>query len=164
MAPKNSSGRKNDKETSNKIREYPFLSLNRNIAHLFDTFYHGIGLAPFSALGSTAGFIPRVDVYESRGEIKVIAEIPGLDENDIDVSITDDVLIIAGEKKNKEEESEICYKAECLYGWFTRSIPIPVEIDTDNVNARVKNGILTVILYKIPKSASNRKKVHIIGD
>jgi HSP20 family protein len=156
--------RKNSKKVSRKGGEYPFLNISRNIDHLFKDFYHGIGLDPFSTLGMATAFIPKIDVYESSKEIKVIAELPGLDENDIDVSLTNDMLIISGEKKDKEEEMAICYKAERLYGWFTRAIPIPVEVDIDKVNAKFKNGILRILLQKIPESDSRRKKIHVIAD
>jgi HSP20 family protein len=157
--------RKNKRKVSKKWGEYPFVNLNRNIDHLFNNFYRGFGLDPLSTLGMATAFTPKVDVYETSKEIKVIAELPGLDENDIDVSLTNDVLIITGEKKEKEEEeSEVYYKTERSYGWFTRAIPIPVEVETDMVKAKFNKGVLTIILPKTPESASSRKKIHIMAD
>jgi HSP20 family protein len=144
--------------------EFPFLNINRNIGHLFESFYRGIGMDPLGSHGIAIAFVPKVDVYETSEKIKVIAELPGLDENDIDVSLTNDVIIIVGEKKDQENESNICYKAERQFGWFTRAIPIPVEVDTDNVDARFKKGVLTIILTKISGSESSRKKIHILAD
>jgi HSP20 family protein len=160
-APK--TGKLSDKSSKNK-GDSPFLNINRDIGHLFEHFYRGIGMDPFSLQSMALAFVPKVDVYETSEKIKVVAELPGLDENDIDVSLTNDVIIIVGEKKDREDGSNICYKAERQFGWFTRAIPIPVEVDTDNVDAMFKKGVLKIILPKIPEAASKRKKIHIIAD
>jgi HSP20 family protein len=156
-------GVKNNKSTKKK-GEFSFLNINRNIGHLFEHFYRGIGMDPFSLQSMALAFVPKVDVYETSEKIKVIAELPGLDENDIDVSLTNDVIIIVGEKKDREDGNNICYKAERQFGWFTRAIPIPVEVDTDKVEAKIKNGVLSITLPKVPESASKRKKIQIIAD
>jgi HSP20 family protein len=82
--------------------------------------------------------MPKVDVYETPQQILIIAELPGLSENDVDVSFTNDVIVIVGEKKDNENERKICYKAERQFGYFTRAVPIPVEVDTEKVDTKLK--------------------------
>jgi HSP20 family protein len=149
----------NVRKDANRRGEYPY-SLSRNIDHFFDKFYSGF---PPDLQGADVAFTPKVDVYVMEKEIRVIAELPGLDESDIDISLTNDVLIISGEKK-KEEKIEGYCRIERSHGWFTRAIPIFVEIKTDKVEAKFKRGVLTIVLPKTPESSSNRKKVAISAD
>ncbi len=135
----------------------PFYALQRNMNRLFDDFFNGFNLAPFDAFGESFGaFSPRVDVSESDKEIKVAAELPGLDENDIEVSLSKNVLTISGEKKEKKEDKgQNYYRVERSYGSFRRSIPLPVEVESDKVEATFKKGILTV---NLPKTAAAQKQ------
>lgn len=144
--------------------ELPFASLQREMNRLFDGFLGGSTLsqwAPFERGGAEA-FQPRVDVSETDSEIKVSAELPGLDENDIDVSLTRDTLTIKGEKKEeKEEKGSDYYRMERSYGSFTRSIPLPVEVNTDKVEATFKKGVLRVTLPKTASAIEKTKKVAV---
>jgi HSP20 family protein len=141
-----------------RMGDFPSININRDIRHLFESFYQGAGIELFA---TALPFMPKVDVYETTEEILIIAELPGLEEQDIDVSLTNDVIILVGEKKDKEDASKICYKVERQFGC---AIPIPVEVDTEKVDAKFKNGVLKIILTKIPEAASKRKKIHIIAD
>jgi HSP20 family protein len=97
-----------------------------------------------------------VDVAEMEDEIKVSAELPGLDNEDIDVSLSDDVLTISGEKKEeKEEKGKNYYRSERSYGAFRRDIPLPSQVDADKVDAVFQKGVLTITL---PKTAEAKAK------
>jgi HSP20 family protein len=86
----------------------------------------------------------------------VKAEVPGLDPKDIDISLSDGLLTIKGEKKQEREEKEEDYHlVERSYGTFTRSIRLPKEVQRDKINASYKNGVLKVVL---PKSEEAKKK------
>jgi HSP20 family protein len=101
-------------------------------------------------------------VSETDKEIKVSAELPGMDDKDIDVSLTRDALTIKGEKKEeKEDKGKDYYKMERSYGSFTRSIPLPVEVDTDKVQATFKKGVLEITLPKTAKAIQETKKIPI---
>ncbi len=99
---------------------------------------------------------PSLDVAETKSDVIVKAEIPGMDPKDIEISLSQGVLTIKGEKKQESEEKEEDYRlVERSYGSFTRSIQLPTEIQEDKINASYKNGVLKVIL---PKSEEAKKK------
>ncbi len=141
---------------------HPTEALQRNMNGMFDEFFEGFGIAPFRAFDKTWDvFSPRVDVVESDDEIKIAAELPGMDAQDIDVSLSNDVLTISGEKKAEEEhKGRNYYRMERSYGSFQRSIPLPLEVEANKVNAAFKNGVLTITLPKTAESKS-RKSIPI---
>jgi len=101
-------------------------------------------------------WLPSLDVAETKNEIVVKAEVPGLEPKDIDISLSDGLLTIKGEKKQEREEKEENYHlVERSYGSFTRSIRLPNEVQSDKINASYKNGVLKVVL---PKSEEAKKK------
>jgi HSP20 family protein len=147
---------------------YPFHSLQQEVNRLFDDFFGKgeFGLTPFSGgfMERYGAFNPQVDVTETDQEIKVAAELPGLTEKDVEVSLSNDMLTISGEKKaEKEVKGENYYRMERSYGSFQRTIPLPTEIEADKVDATFKNGVLTVTLPKSAQAVQNRKKIAIKG-
>ncbi len=103
-----------------------------------------------------AEWLPSLDVAETKNEIVVKAEVPGLEPKDIDISLSEGLLTIKGEKKQEREEKEENYHlVERSYGSFTRSIRLPKEVQSDKINASYKNGVLKVVL---PKSEEAKKK------
>lgn len=144
--------------------DLPFVSLQREMNRLFDNFFGGSNLSPWASFegGTSQVFTPRVDMSETEKEIKVSVELPGLDENDIDVALTRDTLTIKGEKKEElEEKGTDYYRMERSYGSFTRSIPLPVDVNTDKVEATFKKGILYVTLPKTVSAMEKTKKVPV---
>jgi HSP20 family protein len=141
----------------------PFSLLHRDMDRLFDDFFSGFDIEPFGK--SYSSFSPDIEVSESEKEIKISAELPGLDENDIDVSLTDDTLTISGEKKEEQESKEKGYfMKERSYGSFTRSIPLYTEVAADKINAHFKKGVLTMKLPKIEKKVEAKKKITVKVD
>ena len=101
-------------------------------------------------------WLPSLDVAETKNEIVVKAEVPGLEPKDIDISLSDGVLTIKGEKKQEKEEKEENYHLiERSFGSFFRSIRLPNEVQSDKINASYKNGVLKIVL---PKSEEAKKK------
>jgi len=138
----------------------PFSFFRHEMNRLFDDFYRGFDLEPFERRLGT--FTPNVDVSENDKQIKVTAELPGMDEKDIDVSLNKDSLTIKGEKKEeKEEKKKDYYRMERSYGSFSRTIPLPVEVDTDKVKAEFRKGVLTVTMPKTAKAIEETKKIPI---
>ena len=164
MAAKREVAQKGTPGTQMEIRRDPFASFQREMNQLVDHFFSGFNLsswAPFER-GVARTFTPRVDVAETDREIKVSAELPGMEEKDIDVSLTRDTLTIKGEKmEEKEEKGKDYYRMERSFGSFTRSIPLPVEVDTDKVEATFKKGVLTVTLPKKPEAQGTTRKIDI---
>jgi HSP20 family protein len=103
---------------------------------------------------------PAVDIKETDNELTVNAELPGMNPDDIDVSIQDNHMILQGEKKFEEERGEGEYRCiERRYGSFYRVVPLPAEVDKENVKAKFKNGVLEVSVPKTTEAKS--KKVQI---
>lgn len=99
---------------------------------------------------------PSLDVSETKNNIVVKAEVPGLEPKDIDISLTGGVLTIKGEKKQeKEEKDENYHRIERSYGTFTRSVRVPQEVQSDKIEATYKDGVLKITL---PKSEEAKKK------
>ncbi len=140
--------------------ENPFSLLRREMDSLFDNFFRGFDMEPFER--RMAAFSPKVDVTENDKEIMISAELPGMDEKDIDVSLQNDMLTIKGEKKEeKEDKGKDYYRMERSYGSFSRTIPLPVEVETDKVDAKFKKGVLTVTLPKSAKAVEETKKIPV---
>ena len=133
--------------------EDSLLSLHNDIDHMFDNFFRGFDLAPFGESFST--FNPSIDVMENDHNYQVTAELPGMDENDINLTLDNNTLTISGEKKQEsEDKGQNYYRVERSYGSFQRSITLPTGIESDKIDANFKKGILTITL---PKSAEAQK-------
>jgi len=103
-----------------------------------------------------AEWLPAVDVAETKNEVVVNVEIPGMDPKEFDISLKEGTLTIKGEKKQERVEGEENYHlVERRYGAFTRSILLPQEVESDKISASYKNGVLTVTL---PKSEGAKKR------
>jgi len=139
--------------------EHPMQTLQRDMNQLFDEFFKGFGVAPFRAFEEAWDvFSPRVDVTESDDQIQVSVELPGMDEKDIDVSLSHDVLTISGEKKEEtEDRSKSYYRIERSYGSFRRSIPLPCGVETDKTEAVYKKGVLTIMLPKTAEAKCQKR-------
>ena len=106
------------------------------------------------------GDVPPIDVEEKDNEIVVMAELPGLDKKDFNVEISDDRLILRGQKKlENEERGRDYYFAERRFGAFTRVIPLPSEVDVKKASAKYKNGLLRVVLPKA--NDANAKRIEV---
>jgi len=150
--------------------EHPIYSLQMEMNKLFDDFFRvsempafsrSLALSPFGALQHGA-VTPRIDVHETEKELRISAELPGLSEEDIDVSLSRDLLTISGEKKQESEQNvRGWYCMERSFGSFTRSIALPCEVDQDSCKASFKNGVLTVSLSKSPQAQANSRSIPI---
>lgn len=139
--------------------EDPFTSLRKQVDHLFDDFGNGF----FKTDKQVA---VRSNVSETDKEIRVTAELPGLTDADVNVSVTGDRIVIEGEKKSeKEEKSEDegreYHMIERSSGAFRRMMTLPFQIDPDTVNAVVKDGVLTVTVPKPPEAVEDTRKIKV---
>jgi HSP20 family protein len=138
-------------------------SLRRDIDRAFDqfktSFPASLGLGDADGGGLLA---PKIDVSETEKQVEIVAEIPGVDKDQIDVSITNEVLTIKGEKKTECEEKENDYHLiERSSGSFYRSVPLGFDVDPDKVETDFKDGVLTLVLPKPPELAEKSKKIKI---
>jgi len=120
----------------------PFLTLHREMNRLFDETIRSFDMP--SMFRRTASW-PSVEISETEKEYRVSADVPGLEEKDVEVLFSDGVLTIRGEKKSEVEDKERQFN-ERFYGSFERQIPFGDEIEEDKVEASFKNGVLTVKL------------------
>jgi HSP20 family protein len=145
----------------------PFALLQRQMNNLFDDFFKGGGRG-VSLLNSEPDWFrtaPGFEVSETDDEVRVKAEMPGMEEEDIEVTLDENILTIRGEKKAEtEEKKRSYYVSELHYGEFQRSIPLPAGIDQDKVKARFKKGVLTLTLPKTEQAQSQRKRIGISTD
>ena len=141
----------------------PFLTLHREMNRLFDDAFRGFNLAPFDfgrGFGRTLGW-PNIEVSETEKEVKVIAELPGLEEKDVDLELANGALVIKGEKKTETEDKDRLF-SERYYGRFERRIPVE-DIEEDKVNEAFRNGVLTVTMPKSEQAQHKVKRIAING-
>jgi HSP20 family protein len=140
----------------------PFTAMRREMDRLFDDMTKSFSLArPAMGMGVMA---PRVDVKETEQAVEVQAELPGVEEKDVELQLADNVLTIRGEKKQAREEKEKgYYLMERSYGAFMRQIPMPVEVDEDKVEARFEKGVLRIVLPKSARAEAKTRKIPISG-
>ena len=146
----------------------PFLALHREVNRLFDDVFRGFdnfSMGRFPSLGFTrSGWgWPSVEVADTDKEIRVTADLPGLEEKDVEVTLDDDVLTIRGEKRSETEDKSRQF-SERFYGQFERRIPLGTEVEEDKVEARFKNGVLTVVMPKTERARSRTKRIAINGN
>lgn len=148
-----------------KREENIFLSLKEEMDTLFERFFNRFSMMPsnFEEMGREFGdFSPKIDMKESDKEVKIFAELPGLNEKDLDISVSEHSLTIKGEKKKEvEDKKDNYYRMERSYGSFYRTIALPEGVDTNKVDATYKKGVLNIIIPKTAKAIESRKKIAI---
>jgi len=145
-------------------REDPFLAMQEEMNRMFEDFFTDpFRLLPSRMLNFYGGsFLPSVDVSENDKEVIVTAEVPGMDENDIQVTFNKGVLVIQGEKRAEKEEKDRRYhRVERSYGSFRREIMMPTEVDEDKITATFKKGVLTVVLPKSTRPEVVGKRITV---
>ena len=147
-------------------------SFRSEMERLFDRFTGGAGFPSLRRAfdmeplwrheGSFGISVPAVDVTEDDKAYKITAELPGMSEKDIDISVTGDMIVLKGEKRQeREEKNKNRYLSERSYGAFQRSFALPDGIDRDKIGADFAQGVLTVTLPKTPETQKQQKKIEI---
>lgn len=137
--------------------DHPVFALHREMNRLFDDFFRSFDLP--ARFGSSFGW-PNIELSESDKEIKVIAELPGLEQKDVDVSLANDVLTIRGEKKGSSADA---LYSERWQGTFQRSVQLSPDADPDRVTADFRNGVLTVTIAKRPDAQNHVRRIPVNG-
>jgi len=134
---------------------HPLFTLHREMNRMFEDLFRGFDVAPFAPSRALEGLgWPQIDVDETDKEVRITAELPGLDEKDVSSEIANGVLSISGEKKSESEDKDRRF-SERYCGRFERRIPLE-DVDEDKASAAFKNGVLTVT---VPKSSEANTRV-----
>ena len=113
---------------------------------------------------TTASFVPAVDIYEDNSKVVLKLEVPGIEENDLDVRVENNTLTVRGERKfDKEEKEENFHRIERRYGSFYRAFTLPTTVDAEHINAAYDNGILKIELNKKPEAQPKQIRVNVGG-
>lgn len=149
----------------------PLENLRREIDHLFEDFDRGIWLRPLRRSvfdihplwpRETSWNAPAVDLVEKDNSYEATAELPGIDQKNVEVTLRNGSLVIKGEKQEeKEEEKQDYYLHERQFGSFERSFSVPEGVDADKIEATFKNGVLKVILPKTAAAQKPAKKIDV---
>ncbi len=139
---------------------HPLLALHREMNRMFDDVFRGFDLAPFGSARAFDGLSwPQLDIEETDKEVRITAELPGLEEKDVSLNIANGVLSISGEKKSQTEDKDRRF-SERYFGRFERRIPLE-GVDEDKASASFKNGVLTIALPKSSKAKDNVRRIPI---
>jgi HSP20 family protein len=131
----------------------------KELNNLFDRFGRDLSNLDIE----NTGFSPRIEISERNNQYKVCAEVPGVKENEINVTLKDNSLILEGERKTEsKKDNEGFFSSEFCYGNFYRAIPLVDEVNPDTVKASYKDGILMVELDKVKPTSLKAKKIPIL--
>jgi HSP20 family molecular chaperone IbpA len=143
--------------------------LQRDVSRLFDELWQGFGPGPWRGFGAGGGpglhglgFQPRLDVSETADELRIEAELPGIGQGDIELSIAGDRLVLRGEKHRRTQDAAgAVHRVERVYGRFERVVPLPCRVDPDRATAHFENGVLTVRLPKAAGESQRRVRIDV---
>ncbi|WP_020648670.1 Hsp20/alpha crystallin family protein [Solimonas variicoloris] len=153
--------------TAEKPRDWhPFESLRREVDRLFDDFdrhspfrRNAFESEPFWRRDWLTAATPASEIVEHDGNYEITVELPGMDEKNVDVQVANGLLTITGEKKEESENTKKrLHVSERRYGYFERAFRLPDGVDADKIEARFKNGVLTL---NLPKSAEAKREKKI---
>ncbi len=143
--------------------------VRQEINRVFDRFgrsswpdlWHSLGVDK-ALQGIQTDVSTRVDIAETDKAFEISAELPGMDENDVEITVSNGNIVIKGEKRKKQETKEKDYhRIERSYGRIRRSLPMPQGVDEENISAKFKKGVLTIVLPKTKKARKEQRKIQI---
>ncbi len=149
---------KPEREIGNWSPFRDLLSMQRELGRVFDGLFTDYeGEASF-----TATWAPHVDVIEHKDSYAIKAELPGVDKNDVKITLQENVLTIKGEKRQeKEEKDSNAHRVERSYGAFERSFSLPTNVKGDKIDASYKNGVLEITLPKVEEAKPKEIEVKV---
>ncbi len=137
--------------------------MKREMDKLFEEFFAPVAGTRSGYIKPGAGVIkPAIEMFDRDNDIVIRAELPGVNKEDVDISITNDALAIKGEyKKSEEIKEDNYYLREKSYGSFSRTIALPPEVDADKVSATMKNGVLEIVFAKKEEAKTKERKITV---
>ncbi len=139
-----------------------FVALQQAMNSLFENFSPAFEWPTVAAPGAARAWNPRLDMIETEKELLVTAELPGLEEKDVDVSLSGDLLLIRGDKRaEKEEKGKTFHRLERSWGSFQRALVLPCDVDRNAIKATFAKGLLTVTLPKTESAKLSVRKIPV---
>ncbi len=150
-----------------------FMNLQNQINRVFENFFDDFPMPMSMSMPTSMGrrgssmmgmqrFRPRMDLSETADAFKITADVPGMTEDDIDITVSDDTLTVHGERTEDVEEDETnFFRRERSYGMFHRRLPLPGEIERDQISANFKNGVLSIELPKSEEAKRHWRKIEV---
>ena len=146
----------------------PFSSFRNEMDRLFEDFFAPGETRSFAGDGGAGGragglsISPSIDLHETEQAYEVTAELPGMEQKDVEVTLRDNALVLSGEKRQDHQEGEGGRRwSERSFGRFERYVALPEEVDADKVEAKFRNGVLKITLPKNPKARDKTRKIEI---
>jgi HSP20 family protein len=145
----------------------PFVRLQDDVNRVFDSFFGGSGWAVDSPLVNGSGLIqPEIDIFETDRAYHLAVELPGVERDDIDLSVDDDALIIRARKQRTSEDvkQDRYHRIERRFGRFERMLTLPADADGENISAELKNGVLEVSIPRLENvDTTGGRRIEIKG-
>ncbi len=132
--------------------------IQTEVNRLFDSFSG----RPTAAVAADPMWLPAVDIHETKDDIVLSFDIPGVSEKDVQVSITGDLLTVRGERRFERESADSYHRVERLYGKFERGVQLPMVVQTEKVKASYRDGVLTVTLPKAEEVKPREIKIDLL--
>ncbi len=161
-------GRKVPSSSAQQPADHPITRMHQEVDRMFDEAFRNFGLpSMFSGeqgrlFDRPAWLKPSVDIQEKKKEYRISVEVPGVSEDELDLEVVGDTLIIRGEKKQEDEETEgDFHRIERAYGAFQRMLTLPANADSDNIKAKFKNGVLRITIPKTSESGGFGRSIKI---
>ncbi|MES0872488.1 Hsp20/alpha crystallin family protein [Sinimarinibacterium thermocellulolyticum] len=145
----------------------PLWRVHDEIDRVFDDFFRGFGLPSlftddWPRAGDGAMLQPRLDITETKNAYEISVEVPGVEQDDLELSVQDGVLIIRGEKRQeKREDGERYHRIERSYGAFQRELNLPADADADRIEANVRGGVVRIKVPRRADVASGARRIAI---
>lgn len=147
------------------IKWHPLRELNdirRDMDRMFGEFFETPRRARLVGRAGRGASVPNLELIDRKGEMVLRAELPGIKKEDVDITIHDEAITIKGEfKQDQTVKEEDYYFSERRYGSFERTVPLPVDVNTEKAKATVKDGVLEVVLPKKEEAKPKEIKVEV---
>tara|TARA_R100000988_G_C3999128_1_gene167740 strand:+ start:991 stop:1623 length:633 start_codon:yes stop_codon:yes gene_type:complete len=142
----------------------PFTLISRDVDRMIGSIFGGRSAAPTEGTEPAQTWLsPQIDIYDGEDHFELSAELPGVEQDDVDVEVLDGVLTITGEKKFTRESKDGAHVVERSFGSFKRSFRLNDTIDADNITASFKNGVLVLTLPKVAEQKPEPRKIAVSG-
>lgn len=146
-----------------QMTSHPLMQFHQEVDRMFDDIFRGFGYPATLSGNSASSFIrPNLDISSDDSNYKINLELPGLKESDISVEVKNNTLTIQGEiNEQKEDKDRDFYRVERSYGSFRRVLALPEDVNTDEINAVMKDGVLSLTLPRQKVSDDDIKKIAV---